>query len=111
SLTFTPQNSQGTPGSQATATLVFPQPSNLHVTLVDGITHTALAPQDYRWIIEEDRTFYLDPNCQRNPLPAGCTTATPQGVPSIFGTNFHTSYMPVVAQGNWGRDRRYGLPQ
>jgi len=99
SLTFTPQNSQGTPGSQATATLVFPQPSNLHVTLVDGITHTALAPQDYRWIIEEDRTFYVDPNCQRNPLPAGCTTATPQGVPSIFGTNFHTSYMPVVAQG------------
>src|SRR5207248_2090927 len=81
------------------ATLIFPQPSNLHLTPVDCITHTALAPQDYRWIIEEDRTFYLDPNCQRNPLPAGCTTATPEGVPSIFGTNFHSSYMPFVAQG------------
>ncbi len=98
-LTFTPQNSQGTNGSPATATLVFPSPSNLHVTLVDGATKVALNPQDYRWIIEEDRTFYVDPNCQTNPLPAGCPTVTSQGAPAVFGTNFHTSYMPVVAQG------------
>src|ERR1700704_616615 len=102
SLTFTPQNSQGTNGSTATAMLVFPAPSNLHVTLVDGITKTALGPQDYRWIIEEDRTFYVDPNCQTNPLPATCPVATTQGTPAIFGTNFHTSYMPVVAQGCTG---------
>ena len=41
----------------------------------------------------------IDPNCQTNPLPAGCPTATSQGAPAIFGTNFHTSYMPIVAQG------------
>ncbi|HKV76920.1 MAG TPA: hypothetical protein VJP02_02195 [Candidatus Sulfotelmatobacter sp.] len=99
SLTFTPQNSQGTNGAMATATVVFPSPSNLHVTLMDGITKTALDPQDYRWIIEEDRTFYVDPNCQKNPAPAGCPTVTSQGMPAVFGTNFHTSYMPIVAQG------------
>ena len=104
-LNFTPKNSQGTSGKAATATLVFPAASNLLVTLVDGSktnpdgTHPAISSQDYRWIIEEDRTYYVDPNCQTNPLPAGCPTATPQGVPSIFGTNFHTSYMPVIAQG------------
>src|SRR5467141_4063607 len=100
SLTFSPQNSQGTTiGSPAAATLIFAAPSNLHVTLVDGITKTALSPQDYRWIIEEDRTFFVDPNCQTNPLPATCPLATPQRTPAIFGTNFHSSYMPVVAQG------------
>ncbi|PYX70940.1 MAG: hypothetical protein DMG78_17125 [Acidobacteria bacterium] len=103
SLTFTPQNSQGTnAASAATATLVFPTASNLQVTLVEGQSKTPLANQDYRWIIEEDRTFFVDPNCQTNPLPASCPLATPQGTPAIFGTNFHTSYMPVVAQGCTG---------
>jgi hypothetical protein len=53
-------------------------------------------------MIEEDRSFYVDPNCQTNPLPAGCPTVNAQGTPAIFGTNFHTSYMPVVAQGCTG---------
>jgi hypothetical protein len=100
-FSFTPQNSQGTNGSPATATLVFPAPSNLQVSVVDGVDHTT-AISDYRWIIEEDRSFFVDPNCQTNPLPATCPTATPQGTPAIFGTNFHTSYMPVVAQGCTG---------
>ncbi|MBZ5569653.1 MAG: hypothetical protein LAN64_17640 [Acidobacteriia bacterium] len=100
SFTYKARNSQGTlSAGSATVTLNFPAPSNVAVTLVDGITKAPLDPQDYRWIIEEDRTFYVDPNCQANPLPAGCPTATPQGVPGVFGTNFHTSYMPVVAQG------------
>ncbi|HWX93675.1 MAG TPA: choice-of-anchor D domain-containing protein [Terriglobales bacterium] len=93
-------NSQKTVSAAAAAvTLNFPAPSNLHVSLVDGVTKVALTPQDYRWIIEEDRTFFVDPNCQTNPLPVSCPTATPQGAPAIFGTNFHTAYMPVVAQG------------
>jgi hypothetical protein len=100
-LSFTVKNSVGTSAS-GSATLIFPQPSNLHVTLVDGITKAALDNQDYRWIIEEDRTFFVDPNCQTNPLPSTCPLATPQGTPAIFGTNFHTSYMPVVAQGCTG---------
>src|SRR5207244_8625593 len=66
---------------------------------------------DYRWIIEEDRTFYIDPKCTTNsstaipgcpPPPApGSTTGTT--VPPTFGVNFHTSYMPVVAAGCTGQ--------
>jgi len=103
SLTFTPQNAQGVKGNPQTAMIEFPSPSNVQVTLVDGKTNNPLQPQDYRWIIEEDRTFYVDPNCQRNPLPAGCPAVTSQGAPAIFGTNFHTSYMPIVAQGCVGQ--------
>ncbi|HXJ90059.1 MAG TPA: hypothetical protein VMS18_24820 [Candidatus Binatia bacterium] len=103
SLTFTPINAQGVKGNAQTAMIDFPDPSNLHIRLVDGQTKADLAPQDYRWIIEEDRTFYVDPSCQKNPLPAGCPTVTSQGAPAIFGTNFHTSYMPIVAQGCVGQ--------
>ena len=71
------------------------------MTLLDGIDKVTTVT-DYRWIIEEDRTFFVDPACQTNPLPATCPLATPQGTPAIFGTNFHTSYMPVVAQGCTG---------
>ncbi|MBZ5546847.1 MAG: hypothetical protein LAO22_02630 [Acidobacteriia bacterium] len=99
-FTYKAVNSQGTvSASAATVTLSFPTPNGPAVTLVDGATKAALSTQDYRWIIEEDRTFYVNPNCQTNPVPAGCPVATPQGAPAIFGTNFHTSYMPVVAQG------------
>src|SRR4029077_20974579 len=97
-------NSQKTASTAAAAvTLNFPAPSNLAVTLIDGATKAALpgSPQDYRWIIEEDRTFYLDPKCTTNPPAAGCPTGT-GGVLPTFGTNFHTSYMPVVAQGCTG---------
>ncbi len=36
-------------------TIDFPSASNLQVTLIDGVTKAPLDPQDYRWIIEEDR--------------------------------------------------------
>src|SRR4029450_2970713 len=39
------------------------------------------------------------PHCQTSQGAAGFPTVTPQGAPAIYGTNFHTSYMPVVAQG------------
>ena len=60
-----------------------------------------LAINDYRWIIEEDRTFYIDPKCQINSTdparsrPASCP---PLPVQSL-GYNFHTANMPVVATG------------
>ncbi len=98
------QNSQGTVSSvAATVTLIFPTASGLNVTVLDG-ANKSTPVTDYRWIIEEDRTFYVDPKCQVNPPPAGCPTASipGQGVTGIvptLGTNFHTSYMPVVAQG------------
>jgi hypothetical protein len=60
---------------------------------------------DYRWIIEEDKTFWVDPNCTTN------TSATTPGCPAVvatggtvptFGTNFHASWMEYVAQGCTG---------
>jgi hypothetical protein len=100
-FTFKAQNSQGTlSASSATVTLNFPSPSNLQVTVLDGKDKTTQIT-DYRWIIEEDRTFYINPNCTANPPAAGCPTAA-SGIVPTFGTNFHVSYMPVVASGCTG---------
>jgi hypothetical protein len=101
-FTFKAQNSQGTvSAATATVMLTFSAPTGLAVTVLDGADKTTKLT-DYRWIIEEDRTFYVDPNCTKNPLPAGCPAVTPQGAPAVFGTNFHTSHMPVVATGCTG---------
>jgi hypothetical protein len=106
-FTYQARNSQGvTSANSAKVTLTFPTASGLKVTVVDG-RDKKTAITDYRWIIEEDRTYYVDPKCQVNPPPAGCPTATIQGpnvtgvVPNL-GTNFHTSYMPVIATGCTG---------
>ena len=101
-FSYKAKNSQGTDSATvATVTLTFPVPSGLQVTLVDGKSKAALDPQDYRWIIEEDRTWYQDPNCSTNPAPAGCP-GSGTGIVPAYGTNFHTSHMPVVAQGCTG---------
>src|SRR5581483_3349418 len=97
-FTYQAQNSQGTlsdPQQLATVTLVFPAAANLKVSVVDGVSKAPIA--DYRWIIEEDRTFYTDPKCTTNPPPSGCPTGSP-----TLGTNFHTSFMPMVATGCTG---------
>ena len=94
SFTYNAQNAQGTTSSTAaTVTLTFPQPTNLAVSVVDGSTKVALPGQDYRWIIEEDKTFYVDPTK---------TTNTGTTIVPTYGTNFHTSNMPFVAQGCTG---------
>ena len=100
SFTFKAKNSQGTQALTATTVTVnFPTGSGLAVTVKDGADKTTVIT-DYRWIIEEDRTFYVNPNCTTNTStpPAGC----PTGIVPTFGTNFHTSYMPVVATGCTG---------
>ncbi len=101
SFTYKAQNSQGTvSAASATVTLIFPTPSNLVVSVVDG--KDKITPiTDYRWIIEEDRTFYVDPKCTTNPPPAGCPSSS-TGIVPTFGTNFHTSFMPMVATGCTG---------
>ncbi len=99
SFSYTAQNSQGTLAHQ-TVTLIFPTPSNLQVSVVDGSDKVTLI-KDYRWVIEEDRTFYIDPKCTTNPPAAGCPTAG-NGIVPTLGVNFHTSYMPFVAQGCTG---------
>jgi hypothetical protein len=104
-FTFQAQNTQGTVSSGAsgtgTVTLTFLQGSGLKVSVVDGTDKTTPIT-DYRWIIEEDKTMYINPACQVNPLPAGCPQYTTGSGPSIapmLGVNFHTSNMPFVAQG------------
>ncbi len=100
-FTYSAKNSQGTVSSStATVTLNFPAATGLLVQVLDG-ADKATVISDYRWIIEEDRTFYVDPNCTTNPPPAGCPSAA-SGIVPTFGTNFHTSYMPLVATGCTG---------
>ncbi len=96
-FTFKAQNSQGTMSANAaTVTLNFPQGSNLQVSVVDGGTKVALPGQDYRWIIEEDKTFYVDPTKVTNSGSAGSSSVV------TYGVNFHTSHMETVAQGCTG---------
>ena len=84
SFTFQAQNSQGTLStSAAIVTVTFPAASGLQVQLVDGATKAPLTggafnTGDYRWIIEEDRTFYVNPACTTNPPPAGCPSSPPE---------------------------------
>jgi hypothetical protein len=95
-FTFQAQTSQGVPSAATTATVVFPAGSGLAVTVLDGYDH-ATAISDYRWVIEEDQTFYVDPNRTTNTGGTTSTTVVP-----TFGVNFHTSHMPFVAQGCTG---------
>jgi hypothetical protein len=100
SFQFQAQNSHNVLSALTTATIVFPAGSGLTVKVLDGQDKVTTI-SDYRWVIEEDRTFYINPACSANPPPAGCPTAALGIVPSL-GTNFHTSYMPYVAQGCTG---------
>jgi hypothetical protein len=101
-------NSQGTASAAATVTLNFPVPSNLNVVVQDGTPGVTLPITDYKWIIEQDLTFKIDPACQTNVGATGTPPTgsngkpCPVGIPPTMGTNFHTSYMPVIASGCTG---------
>jgi hypothetical protein len=117
-FTYMAQNSQGATSNTATVTINFPAPSNLVVKLLDAQQYnncagsssciTGLSPiTDYRWIIEEDKTFWVDPNCTTNSsiTTPGCPSIVgPSGQSTIpvFGVQFHTSNMDFVAQGCTG---------
>jgi len=117
-FTYVVQNSQGRQSAPGTVTIDFPTPSNLPVKVLDAQAFnncqgnsaciSALVPfTDYRWIIEEDKTFWVDPNCTTNSSIStpGCPTVVgPSGQSTIptFGVNFHTSNMDFVAQGCTG---------
>jgi len=102
-------NSQKTASTAATVTVTFGGGSGLVVHVYDAPStlpgKTPVAITDYRWIIEEDRTFQIDPACQVNttPRPISSTGAPCPALPvPSLGTSFHTSYMPVVAAGCLG---------
>jgi hypothetical protein len=109
---YHPINSQGTAGAATTVTVTFPPPSNLNVAVQDATPGVSLAITDYKWVIEQDLTFKIDPACQVNvgakgTVPTGsdgkpCPAGGANHVPPTLGTNFHTSYMPVIASGCTG---------
>jgi len=117
-FTYQAQNSQGRVSNTATVTLTFPTPSNLNVNVVDAQAYNncngaiacivSLVPiTDYRWIIEEDKTFWVDPNCTTNAsstMPGCPSIVGPVGTSTVptFGVNFHASNMDFVAQGCTG---------
>src|SRR5258708_473508 len=91
-FTYTAINSPKTASSPAVVTVTFNGGSSLKVNVFDApvgtVGKSGEAITDYRWIIEEDRTFQVDPSLENSG----------SAIPSL-GTNFHTSYMPVVAAG------------
>ena len=103
SFTFQAKNSQGTLSSPMTVNVTFPVGSGLAVTVLDGGDKTTVI-SDYRWIIEEDKSFYVNPNCTTNTTtpPAGCPAAVAGGAVPTFGVNFHPSHMEYVTQGCTG---------
>ena len=99
-FTYQAKNSQGSLSNTVAVTLNFLPASNLVVKVQDAQTKAPIT--DFKWIIERDLTFQIDPACQQNG-PGGAKPATcPAGVPPTLGTNFHASYMPVVATGCTG---------
>ena len=87
-FTYRAKNSQGTQSSSATVNVAFGaagSKTGLNVAVLDVVTGVAIS--DYRWIIQEDLTFKVDP------------TATPSLATRTLGTSFHRSHMPVVASG------------
>ena len=103
SFGFLAKNGQGVASTAATATVAFNPPSNLKVSVVDAADPTKQIT-DYRWIIEEDRTFWVDLKCQINSTdPAVRPSSCPPLPVESIGYNFHTSNMTVVAQGCVGK--------
>lgn len=81
-------NAQNTSSALTTATVTFKGGSGIAFEVKDAKTGVKIS--DYRWIIEEDRTVWIDPNKE-----------SAAGAPPVrnVAINFHTSHMPVVAQG------------
>jgi hypothetical protein len=99
-FTYVAVNSEKSVSNPATVTLSFQAGSGLVVNVQDARTKAAVS--DYKWIIEQDRTFHIDPACQQNGTGGTKPAYCPPGLPPTLGTNFHASYMPVVAVGCTG---------
>ena len=99
-FTYAAINSEKQVSSPANVTLTFQAGSGLVVNVQDAQTKAAIT--DYKWIIEQDRTFHIDPACQQYGAGGSKPSSCPPGVPPTLGTNFHTSNMPVVAVGCTG---------
>ncbi len=87
-FTYVATNSQGTISNPATVTVTFVPTgmrTELNVAVVDATSGVAIT--DYRWTIQEDLTFKVDPK------------GTPALGTRTLGTSFHKSHMPLIASG------------
>jgi hypothetical protein len=89
-VTFQYTASDGTVASLAPATVTLKINPVANITL-DVHDPTPTSVTSYRWIVQEDATFHLDPLAPPDPADQ-------------MSTNFHTSYIPVVAQGCVGAE-------
>ena len=110
-LQYQAMNAQKQTSAAATATVIFMPASGLNVVVRDSKTPYPAAAggsdagriNDYRWVIEEDRTFYMDPKCQINSTDPSLRPASCPGLPvQSLAYNFHTAGMPIVATGCLG---------
>ena len=114
SFTYNVLNTQKVAANAAaTVTVTFPVASGLQVHVRDDKHPTWGEITDYRWIIEEDRTFWHDPKCQVNHGTYGQSPTNSDGstakdsyghdCPALpieaLGYNFHSAGMPTVATG------------
>jgi hypothetical protein len=86
---FSYQATDGTAMSSATVYLTVNPIANIALNVQEppsgGVAGAAVA--EYRWVVQEDATYHIDP---LSPPPTSDT----------LSTSFHRSYMPVVAQGH-----------
>ncbi|MGH8264461.1 MAG: Ig-like domain-containing protein, partial [Steroidobacteraceae bacterium] len=85
-------NAQKRASAPVTASVIFNAGNGIHFAVQDA-KNPGVALDDFRWIIEEDRTVGIDPAVE--------TTADAPPVRNL-AVNFHTSHMPVVATGCTG---------
>lgn len=84
-VTFTYHAEDGLSSSAPATVTVHVNPvANIALTVTDPL---GVEVTDYRWVVQEDATYAIDPNDQLAPT-------------DTLSTNFHKSYMPVVAQGS-----------
>jgi hypothetical protein len=85
---YVAKNSQGTASASTPVTVTF-LPANTKTglaVLVKDLQNNKVI-EDYRWVIQEDLTFKVDPK------------GTPALSTRTLGTSFHKSHMPIVATG------------
>ena len=98
SFGYSVTNAQNRKSNTALATVTFLTGSGLQIAVKDAPTGKAVT--DYRWIIEEDKTFWIDPKCQVNSTDPAIRPSTCPPLPvESLGYNFHSANMPVVATG------------
>ena len=102
-FTYKAQNSQGTPSAiRRNRHAELPGGSGLTVTVYDGSRPTTHDSPTIAGSLKKTAPSTSTPLAQPTPLTGGLSTLEFGTIVPTFGTNFHTSYMPLVATGCTG---------